>query len=354
MTLSQPGSAEKPIRKIDIAQVSLSLQDRLGLAKLKYQHGRLHGLNLNQQEGKATLDDKPSDSSSEFSRSRCETPFTSPPLRASTYSKELPRSARNKHAATFNSRVMQPMLSASRKRLRSDSDSERPAKAARTSWKSSYRLPESSPGMNRHHTNRRTQASFMSEATIPELSSPVYHRRSEEIDPDLPLHSFQNVSSMVGSSPPRTPPPKHMRLPQQGQPQTNEDGADLLLYLANSPTPARVARGHGNIAFPPSTPPSQHAVLPGMTPTLGGGMFANMSTPNQQFNFADFVNVTPSPAQPAWGGRTPGNPTRTPLANTEARKRLNFDALVPPGSSNTRLRGKEAGLALQLGGELRP
>ncbi|KAJ6083232.1 hypothetical protein N7467_007367 [Penicillium canescens] len=355
MTLSQPGSAEKTIRKIDIAQVSLSLQDRLGLAKLKYQHGRLHGLNPNQQDGRSTFDsDKPSDSSSEFSRSRCETPFTSPPLRAATYSKELPRSARNKHAATFNSRVMQPMLSASRKRLRSDSDSERPAKAPRVSWKSSYRLPESSPGMHRHLTSRRQAPSFMSEATIPELSSPVYHRPSEERDPDLPLHSFQNMSSMVGSSPPRTPPPKHMRLSRNDRPH-HEDGADLLLYLANSPTPARIARGAGNQAFPPSTPPSQHAMLPGMTPTPGGGgMFANIGTPGQQFNFADFVNVTPSPAQPAWGGRTPGNPGRTPLTTKQARKRLNFDAIVPPSTSDPRMGGKETGLALQLGGELRP
>lgn len=335
-------------------QVSLSLQDRLGLAKLKYQHGRLHGLSLNQPDSKPFLDDKPSDSSSEFSRSRCETPFTSPPLRASTYSKELPRSARNKHAATFNSQAMQPMLSASRKRLRSDSDSERPTKAPRTSWKTSYRLPQSSPGMSRHFTSRRTQAHFMSEAPIPEMSSPAYNRPSEEIDPDLPLHSFQNMGSMVGSSPPRTPPPKHMHLAPNHQHQTNEDGADLLMYLANSPTPARVARGNGHMGFPPSTPPSQHAALPGMTPTLGGGMFANLGTPNQQFNFADFVNVTPSPAQPAWGGRTPGNPIRTPLVNTDARKRLNFDALAPPGSANNRLRGKETGLALQLGGELHP
>jgi hypothetical protein len=80
-------------------------------------------------------------------------------------------------------------------------------------------------------------------------------------------------------------------------------------------------------------------------------MFANISTPNQQFNFADFVNVTPSPAQPTWGGRTPGNPARTPL--TSNRKRLNFDALVPPSNSSPRLR-KETGLALQLGGELHP
>ena len=186
----------------------------------------------------------------------------------------------------------------------------------------------------------------MSEAPIPELSSPTYHGPSdEENDPDLPLHSFQNVGSMVGSSPPRTPPPKHSRLSRTDRPLEHEDGADLLLYLANSPTPARVAVGSLNQAFPPSTPPSQHAVLTALTPSLG--------TPGQQFNFADFVNVTPSPAQPAWGGRTPGNPSRTPLATKDARKRLNFDTLVPPGAS-PRIRGREGGLALQLGGELRP
>ncbi|KAJ5727497.1 hypothetical protein N7493_005317 [Penicillium malachiteum] len=345
MTLPQPGSAEKTIRKIDIAQVSLSLQDRLGLAKLKYQHGRLHGLNSILQDSKLGPSDseKPSDSSSDFSRSRCETPFTSPPLRAATYSKELPRSARNKHAVTFDSQAMQPMLTASRKRVRSDSNSERPAKAPRVSWKSSYQLPESSPGLGRHTTHRRNQVPFMSEAPIPEMSSPAYHGPSdEENDPDLPLHSFQVGNSMPGSSPPRTPPPKHARLPRTDR-EGGDDGADLLLYLANSPTPARVAAGSHSHIFPPSTPPSQHAVMASLTPNLG--------TPGQQFNFADFVNVTPSPAQPAWGSRTPGNPARTPLTVKDARKRLNFDALVPP-SASPRMR-KEGGLALQLGGELR-
>ncbi|KAJ5925707.1 hypothetical protein N7454_008346 [Penicillium verhagenii] len=342
MTLQQPGSAEKTIRKIDISQVSLSLQDRLGLAKLRYQQGKLHGPNSTLPDSKlGRLDlEKPSDSSSDFSRSRCETPFTSPPLRASTYSKELPRSARNKHAVTFDSLAMQPMLTASRKRVRSDSNSERPAKVPRTSWKSSHRLPESSPGLGIRHTARRTRAPFMSEAPIPEMSSPRYHVPSdEENDPDLPIHSFQHVSSMVGSSPPRTPPPKHARLPRTGRAgEAGDDGAGLLLYLANSPTPARVAVGSQAQPFPPSTPPSQYAAL---------------GTPGQQFNFADFVNVTPSPAQPVWGSRTPGNPARTPLATKDARKRLNFDALVPP-SGSPRLHSKDGGLALQLGGELHP
>lgn len=330
-------------------QVSLSLQDRLGLAKLKYEHGQLQGLNLTLQKPESSALDveKPSDSSSNVSRSRCETPVTSPPApgQGSTYSKELPRSARNKHAVTFDSNAMQPMLTASRKRLRADSNSERPAKVPRVSWKSSHQLPQSSPAISRHTTHRRPQAPFMSEAPIPELLSPVYHGTvtDEENDPDLPLHSFQGMSSIVGSSPPRTPPPKHARLSRPDRPAEHEDGADLLLYLANSPTPARVASGSHTQLFPPSTPPSQHGGFSHMTPGLG--------TPGQQFNFADFVNVTPSPAQPVWGGRTPGNPGRTPL--TATRKRLNFDNLVPPGAS-PRIRVKEEGLALQLGGELRP
>ncbi|KAL2831066.1 hypothetical protein BDW59DRAFT_6203 [Aspergillus cavernicola] len=349
MVVSNP---EKTIRKIDIAQVSLNLQDRLGLAKVKYQNGRLPS----RQNGGLLISlgssGNPSDSSSDISNSRCETPLTSP-LRASSYSKELPRSSKNRHAATFDSRVMQPMLSASRKRLRSDSVADRPTKASRVSWKSSYQLPESSPGFRRH-TTRRNLPLITETAPIPELSSPAYHAQSDdENDPDLPVHSFQ-VSSIVGSSPPRTPPPKHASQSRNDRNLRHEDGADLLLYLANSPTPARVSSKAQRQQFPPSTPPSQHAALPSLTPTPGGGMFPNFGTPNQQFNFADFVNVTPSPAQPPWGGRTPGGVARTPLASKDARKRSNFDNLLPPGVESPRLREKGSGTVLQLGGELRP
>lgn len=84
---------------------------------------------------------------------------------------------------------------------------------------------------------------------------------------------------------------------------------------------------------------------------------AGFNTPGQQFNFADFVNITPSPAQGAFGSRTPG-PPKTPLAAKEARRRLNFDSLAPPGGSPTigtvarNSTGKEAGLGMELGGEL--
>lgn len=241
------------------------------------------------------------------------------------------------------------MPSVNRKRNRSDSISDRPTKMSRMSWKSSYQLPESSPGFSRPLFNRQPYFSEM--ATIPEVSSPVYHGQSDdENDPDLPVHSFQADSAMLRSSPPRTPPPKHARPLRNDKALRNEDGADLLLYLANSPTPASgTARTHPP-DLPPSTPPSQHAVLPSLTPTPGGGIFpAAFTTPNQSFNFADFVNVTPSPAQPR---RTPGGgPSRTPLLARSARKMLDFDNLVPPGMEN--LKDREKG-TLQLGEELRP
>jgi len=338
-------------------KVSLSLQDRLGLAKVKYQNGRLRALesqDQNQQDKNGFLGSgKPSDSSSH------ETTFASSPVRGSAFSKELPRSARNKHAATFNPGMMHPMLTESRKRVRSNSITDRPAKTPRVSWKSSHRLPESSPGFNRPHSMYHNYHSFASEtATIPELSSPTLRGHSDdENDPDLPSHSFQNVSSsMISSSPPRTPPPKHARLPRNDKTTQNQDDADLLLYLANSPTPVNMGGKTQSRDFLPSTPPSQHAVLPSLTPTPGGGggIFGNLSTPKEQFNFADFVNVTPSPAQRPWGGRTPGGPSRTPLATKDARKRLNFDNMGPPTAESPKNREKESGMTLQLGEELRP
>lgn len=326
---------------------------------MKYQNGRLHSVRQANGSFPFLGTDRPIDSSSsEVSRSRYdryETPLTSPPPQTADMSKELPRSSHNRHAATFNSRVMQPMLSGSRKRLRTDSISERPAKMTRISWKSSHQLPESSPpSFSQHPTYWNSHLPLMSDSTIPQPSSPpVYNGPSDDEDePDLPTHSFQNVSSTtMSSSPPRTPPRKHARLPSRSQ---NDDGADLLLFLANSPTPARVSgRGQTSSEFPPSTPPSRHTGLPPMTPTPGGGGFLNFGTPNQPFNFADFVNVTPSPAQPAWGGRTPGGAPRTPLAAKSTRKVLNFDNLVPSSMESAKNRDKEDGL-LQLGEELHP
>lgn len=323
----------------------MSLQDRLGLAKVKYQQGRLGASDLRDLHNL----DKPSDSSSEIAYSRYETPLTSSPPRNATFSHELPRSSRNKHAATFNPEVMQPMLNASRKRVRSNSITDRPAKAPRLSWKASHNLPESSP------IHARPLQIYSNHPPAFDAPSSAFPGTSdEENDPQLPVPRAHNASSsMVSSSPPRTPTLRSARLPRPDKDMKNEDGADLLLFLANSPTPARVSSRTQIRDFPPSTPPSQYAALPSMTPTPGGGLFGNLGTPSQQFNFADFVNVTPSPAQRPWGGRTPGSLSKTPLLRT-ARKSLNFDNLVPPDMHSPVGRSKDAGLALQLGEELRP
>lgn len=84
--------------------------------------------------------------------------------------------------------------------------------------------------------------------------------------------------------------------------------------------------------------------------------FGPVTPGTANFNFADFVNVTPSPAQGPWQ-RTP-IAVRTPAAASQARRRLNFDSLHPPssapGSSPVMTRSvKSEGLGMELGGALR-
>lgn len=129
------------------------------------------------------------------------------------------------------------------------------------------------------------------------------------------------------------------------------------MHLATSPSPANQAM-KSNL-HPPSTPPSDpHALPSSMMPLSGaGGFLGGFNTPGQNFAWADFINVTPSPAQGAFGNRTPGLP-KTPLAAKEARRRLNLDSLVAPGGSpnlTSVKRGpttKDMGLGMELGGEL--
>ena len=87
-----------------------------------------------------------------------------------------------------------------------------------------------------------------------------------------------------------------------------------------------------------------------MTPGMNGSNWMGFgpNTPGTNFNFADFVNVTPSPAQGAFA-RTPAA-GRTPATGT--RRRLNFDTLMPPTSSPELRRTRSDGLGMELGGEL--
>lgn len=343
------------------------LQDRLALATYKTQHGQ-ESLSFNDVEARLEKNiqrKRPSSSvgtSSTSSSSASEHQsfsggLASSPLTAPFYSDDTRSPG---IGGSFKRNIYQSTpidgFSTPNKRIRSRSMAPPLFENSRASWKSSHNLPESSPGY--HHqqeaplsSSHGPNLSFTSDvSTIP--ASPPFGRISDDEDNDLPTHSL-SVNSAFRASIPRTPPPTRSRAARQRK-AGGEEGADLLLYLATSPSPANPGIRSSRI-FAPSTPPSKAQALPSSKMHTSG--MTGFSTPGQNFNFADFVNVTPSPAQGAFGNRTPG-PAKTPLAAKEARRRLNFDTLVPPtGSPNLSNVGrgsvnKDSGLGMELGGEL--
>jgi len=344
------------------------LQDRLALASYKTQHGQ-ENLSFNDVEARLEKTIRrnrigsSTGTSSTTSSSSSDHPFfsgglASSPLTAPFSSDDIPSSGNpiiSRKRNVYQSSAIE-YGSEPNKRVRSQSMAPPLFESSRTSWKSTHNLPESSP-VYRHESHfsssQGPNLSFTSDATIP--ASPPFGHVSDDEDLDLPSHSF-SMGSTFHSSPPRTPPPSRSRAARQSKGNAiGEEGADLLLYLATSPSPAnRGARSSRILA--PSTPPSRNLALPSSMMSTPG--MAGFNTPGQQFNFADFCNITPSPAQGAFGN-TPGL-AKTPLAAKEARRRLNFDTLVPPGVGSPNIsnigRGsmnnKDSGLGMELGGEL--
>jgi hypothetical protein len=354
--------------------VARNLQDCLALASFKAQNGwqdrtlRAIEPEITEQLKRKrpySSDDILSDTSSSISETFH---YASSPSRPPVFMNDRQNSAIGAQSQFKVPALQQFQRMQSRKRIRSNSMTGNIAKPSlNITWKQDHRLPQSSP-VNPHSqaSVSFSRQSFVSDsATIPHSTaerSPMFdmHSASDD-DDDLPVHSFHRPtsSSMISSSPPRTPPPN--RTLRNGT--SKQAGADLLLYLANSPSrspAASNARLTQASHQPPSTPPSQNARLPSSvmnTPGVNISLFNGaLNTPGQGFNFADFVNVTPSPAQLPWGGRTPGMP-RTPAAARAARRGLNFDALVPPTSHSPLLQRQtptSQGLALELGEELMP
>jgi hypothetical protein len=239
----------------------------------------------------------------------------------------------------------------SRKRFRSSPTAGR-------SMNSGHRqLAQSSPIKPRKQPHFTTSAgpdlSFYRSSHADDLHNTNFAAPSDDEDDVLPTHSFN-----IHSSPPRTPPPRNRgslgRRSKDRNGKSGEEGADLLLFLATSPSPANpTSRARMQ---PPSTPPPKNMALPSSmmtTPGGGGGLlsvFNNPHTPSQQFDFSDFVNITPSPGQRAWP-KTPA--AKTPL--TAARRLQTFETFLPPNASpNMRDQSttKHAGLGMQLGGDL--
>jgi hypothetical protein len=248
-----------------------------------------------------------------------------------------------------------PSSGASRKRLRSSPAVSRSFNSRDAFFREQRQLTQSSPIKPRKQTHFTTSAGpdvsfYRGSSHMPDdLQSTNYAATSDDEDGLLPTHSFN-----IRSSPPTTPPPaRRSNLGRRNNKEKNgksgEEGADLLLYLATSPSPAVQTRSRMQ---PPSTPPPKSSPLPSsmMTTPSGGtnllSMFGGPNTPSQNFDFSDFVNITPSPAQKTW--------TRTPRLNktpqTVARKRLTFENFSQ-SSPNLRDQAKH-GLGMQLGGDL--
>ncbi|ETI29445.1 hypothetical protein G647_01898 [Cladophialophora carrionii CBS 160.54] len=340
--------AEKVMRRVEIAKVARNLQDCLAFASFKAQNGWQD----------RTLSSIEPEFTEKLKRKR---PFLEEDLAVDTSSDEefVPTSsiANNRFSKPSNPtfKVPEPPFGA-RKRVRSNSTTGLDRQSSASTWKQDHSLPQSSPGLNRtqsfhEHTLLHPESASMHNTTD---DSPMFDAHSDDDDHDMPAFGHEPSSSILSSSPPRTPPPTKRLL----NPNTKSAGADLLLYLANSPSRSPAAHFHrpsDHSKEPPSTPPSQHSHLPSSVMTTPGtnlGLFNGaLQTPGQNFNLADFCNVTPSPAPAQW--RTP-NITQTP--SRFSKRGLNFDSLQPPSGSPTvqRKTPSSKGLALQLGDELVP
>ena len=347
-----------------------ALQDRLALANVKIQNG-WQNMTLDAIEPQvderlrrkrpASSNDTISDTASTAS-SRLHSGHgpASSPITEALFSEDL-------HGSGGSIRHKKLRLNEAHQSFSSAAGSASVSKSKATTarrWKKSHGLAESSPIHSTVHSrfpsNHVSNLSFISEgSTVAE--DPPSPEFSEDDDADLPLTSFNiNASTRITSSPPQTPPPdRRMRKMQNVSwsrtPKTGEQGADLLMFLATSPVPANAETARAKTVIQaPSTPPCKSTPLPSshMTPNTTGNGFLGFgpNTPGATFNFADFVTLTPSPAQAPWS-RTPVAGGRTPGAS--ARRRLNFDNLAPPTSSPVLTRGGPAdGLGMELGGEL--
>lgn len=204
---------------------------------------------------------------------------------------------------------------------------------SQNSWRSHRQLTQSSPVKPRRQqhftTSTGPDVSFFQGSRRPsmDLAASNYAANPED-DDDLPVHSFRIDHNRA--SPPRTPPMRNRTVPNRrnkdrlgnnGQ-KSGEEGADLLLYLAASPSPA-VPSTKTRMDPPSTPPPKKDLALPSSMMTTPGGGNLFPTTPGQPFDISDFVNITPSPAQKPW--KTPVSLTtaKTPLGR--ATRKLTFE-----------------------------
>lgn len=370
-----------------VTQMTRALQDRLALANIKIQgHGWQNksigsidaelGRELKRKRSEQTTTEPFSDSASSVSGSvfSSSQPLSSP-LEAPIFSDEISPQLGSQNpskryrpittAAPSANTYIHPSQTQHRHKPR---QSTRPA---RGTWKSSYHLAESSPIRPKPRPSLNYDYPSHASETSTVLDSPC---ASEDDDQDLPLHSFRvqqqslRDASHIPSSPPRTPSPAPARSaklssfsPLERYNAGGKEGADLLLYLASSPSPAMNVNPRSPPSMlPPTTPPMKQTPLPSSAMTPGTHALFNFGTPNTAFNFADYCNVTPSPAQKRWGN-TPK--IRTPATASFRSSRREGGSIVtgmmgPPATITSPnmvrtsvIKGHD-GLGMEFGGQL--
>ncbi|KAG6011290.1 hypothetical protein E4U43_008412 [Claviceps pusilla] len=335
------------LKRAEVSKIARRLQNRLALAQFKAKHG-WEDLTLDSIEPKLEEEMRrkrlcEGDILSDSSSSASDLPYPtrtlmSSPLKAPLFSDAIGSSnGSSGHRKRTYMASTDYIASSPTKRCPGSPTAYR-SFSTHATWNGSHQLAQSSPIKPRRQQHFTTSGGpdvsfFQQRNMTAALTSPNFAAPSDDDDDLLPAHSF-SVNN-VRSSPPRTPPMQtrslkskrsreSMNLANGGK--SGEEGADLLLYLAGSPSPA-VKSNRGRMERLSTPPPKNSKLdLPSSMMTTPGGGNPFPITPSQGFDFADFVNITPSPAQKPW--RTPGGPisARTPLS--VARRRLTFEEPV--------------------------
>ncbi|KAI1338104.1 hypothetical protein F5Y15DRAFT_131486 [Xylariaceae sp. FL0016] len=346
--------ADKVLKRVEVSKIARKLRGRLALAHLKTKNG-WEDLTLDTLEPKFEEERRKricdGDVLSDSSSSTSEFPYPtralmSSPLKAPLFSDAVGSSngSTGHRKRTYNANFdldMDIALSSPTKRFRSSPTPHKSFNSTHGSWRGHRQLIQSSPikPRQRHFTTSAgPDVSFFQGTRRPsvDLTSPNFAAASDDEEDLLPAHSFQVDHGRA--SPPRTPPMRNKTFSRQEKEKGRsdhhkpaEEGVDLLLYLAASPSPA-MPPSRTRMEPPSTPPPRRDLALPSSMMTTPGGGNLFPSTPGQPFDFSDFVNITPSPAQKTWKTPLALSTAKTPTARTPlsgARRRLTFDEPIP-------------------------
>ncbi|KAI0104227.1 hypothetical protein GGR51DRAFT_227941 [Nemania sp. FL0031] len=339
--------ADKVLKRVEVSKIARRLQGRLALAQFKTKHG-WEDLTLDTIEPKVEEERRrricDGDVLSDSSSSTSELPYPtrtlmSSPLKAPLFSDGVNSSSgssghrKRTWKASFDTTMSSPT-----KRFRTSPTLHKSFhnNSTHRSWKNQHQLIQSSPiKPRRQHftTSNGPDVSFFVGTRRPsvDLTSINFAAPADDEDDLPPIHSFQANPS----SPPRTPPMRSINIRRgrdakgPSNEKAGEEGADLLMYLATSPSPAMSTARISRMEPPSTPPPRKDMALPSSMMTTPGGGNLFPTTPGQHFDFSDFINITPSPAQKPWKTPLAFSSVKTPTAAKTpldlTRRRLTFD-----------------------------